>query len=46
MRVDHRCCNILVSKQGLNGANVRAPLEQVGGETVTARIATLLIRRQ
>ena len=27
MRVDHGRCNILVSKQGLNGSNVRAPLE-------------------
>lgn len=35
MRVDHRRCDILMSKQGLNGAKIRAPLKQVGGETVS-----------
>ena len=39
MRVDHRRRDILVTEQLLDGANVAAALEQVGGERVAEGVA-------
>jgi hypothetical protein len=34
MGVDHRCLNVGMPEQFLNRAQIRAALQQVGGETV------------
>ena len=39
MRVDHRGFDILVTQQILNGADILAVLEQVGGEGVAECVA-------
>ena len=36
--VDHGGGDILVAQQRLNGADIRAALQQMGGETVTKRV--------
>ena len=33
--VDHGGTDVRVSQQGLDGANVRAPVQEIGGEAVT-----------
>ena len=38
VRVNHRCGNILVPKELLDGANVVSAFEQMGGERVTQRM--------
>jgi hypothetical protein len=44
--VDHGGGHIMVPEQVLNSADIGAALQQVCGEGMTARIATLLILRQ
>ena len=39
VRVDHRCRDVAVPEQFLYGTDVRAGLEQVGGEAVPQRVA-------
>jgi len=38
VRVDHGLRNILVAQQGLNGANIRVALQEVGGKTVAETV--------
>jgi len=40
MSADHRCFNTFMSQQFLDGANVIAVFEQVGGKTVAQGVAT------
>ena len=40
MRVDHRSPNVGMAQQLLNGADITARLEEVGGKTMAKRMAT------
>jgi hypothetical protein len=44
--VEHRRLDIFVTQEFLDGSDIIAVLQQMGGKRMAARIATLLIARQ